>query len=253
MMQQLKRKRVLIPLLLGIYLVALLALMPARVVLWFAPLPQEVAVGGISGTIWNGTIARVRVDNVALNDVSWRVRAWDLLRLRVTADLDIPARQDNVLQGNGRISVTSGGALAIHNLRLAGELDELMGLMPFDSPIPLRGALTANVSEFVLGQPICQQFDGRIIGVQLQARLAQGWDSLGDYEVNLGCSEGRIDVLMEPDNLLGLSVTGSVAPTSTELRIGIAPQPGAPRGINDLLQWLGEADAQGRRYFNFRL
>ncbi|WP_194756971.1 type II secretion system protein N [Aliidiomarina indica] len=253
MMQQLKKKRVLIPLLLLVYLVGVIAMMPARVVLWFAPLPPEVGVGGISGTVWNGSIERIRVDDIAVNQLSWQVRPLDLLRLRFSADVQIPARADNLIQGNGRISASAGGSLSVYDLRLAGELDELMSLMAFDSPIPLRGALTAHVSEFVLGQPICRSFGGRIIGVQVQARLAQGWDNLGDYEVNLGCNEGRIDVLMDPDNLLGLSVTGSVDPTATNLRIGIGPQPGAPRGIQDLLQWLGEADAQGRRYFNFRL
>ncbi|RUO32781.1 type II secretion system protein N [Aliidiomarina sanyensis] len=252
MVQYLKKKRVLLPLLGVVYLVALITLMPARVIFAFAPIPENIQVGGVHGTIWNGTITRIRADDVALEGLEWRLHPLELLRLRVGADLRIPATEGNVVSGTARVAA-SANRVQLNDVRLGGELERLMGLMDFDSPIALRGAITLNIPEFVLGQPVCESLRGDLFGMQVEARLAQGWEALGDYDIALACVEGAIGVTMEPENLLGLSVQGNVSPQSTNLRIGIAPEPGAPRGIQDLLQWLGPGDDQGRRYFNFRL
>lgn len=242
----------LISLLVVVYIVGLIVLFPAKIALSFAPIPQGVEVGRVDGTIWKGSVERVDSQGLSFHDVSWRLQPLDLLRLRATVDLNIPSHPSNILQGSAQIQARSS-ALMVNSGNFAANLEDMLVLSPVSSPIPLQGGISLNISGFELGSPVCNALEGRIVAMQVQAQFSNRWDNLGDYETNLGCSEGRIAVVMADNNLLGLSVNGNVAPTGIDLRIGIAPQAGAPQGIRDLVQWLGQPDSQGRRYFNFRL
>ncbi|RUO23637.1 hypothetical protein CWE08_03040 [Aliidiomarina iranensis] len=246
------KKWQLISLVVAVYLVGLIVLFPAKVALSFAPIPANVNINRVEGTIWRGSLGYLESEGLSFHDVSWRLKFTDLLRLRATADVNIPSHPNNLLQGQAQLQA-SGNSIRIQNANLAANLEDMLVLSPVSSPIPLQGGVSMNISEFELGNPVCNAFVGQAYAIQVQARLGSSWQNLGDYEAQLGCTDGRISVDIPENNLLGLSVTGSFAPTGIDFRIGIAPQPSAPQGIRDLMQWLGEADSQGRRYFNFRL
>ncbi|RUO37419.1 hypothetical protein CWE13_05525 [Aliidiomarina shirensis] len=242
----------LISLIVLVYVIGLIVLFPAKVAIGFAPIPDNVTIGRVDGTIWRGSIERVESQGLSFHDVGWRLKAADLVRLRATADIDIPRHPNNILQGQAQVQA-SANAIKVRDASFGADLENILVLSPVSSPIPLQGGVSMRISDFELGSPVCNALVGQVIAVQVQAQFGARWENLGDYETNLGCSEGRIAIAMPEDNLLGLSVNGNVAPTGIDLRIGIAPRDGAPQGIRDLLQWLGQADSQGRRYFNFRL
>ncbi|EGN74712.1 Bacterial type II secretion system protein N [Idiomarina sp. A28L] len=242
----------LISLVVVVYLFGLIVLFPAKVAVALAPVPENVEIGRVDGSIWNGSIERVNSQGLSFYNVSWRLNPLALLRLRAQADITIPSHPSNIVQGAAQIQASSD-ALIVSNANFAADLEDMLVLSPVSSPIPLRGGVSMNIASFELGSPICNALVGQIFAMQVQARFGAQWENLGDYETNLGCSEGRISIEMPDNNLLGLSVNGNVAPTGIDLRIGIAPKEGAPQGIRDLMQWLGQADSQGRRYFNFRL
>ena len=251
------KKWQLISLLIFVYIIGLVVLFPARMVAAFAPLPSTIQLGQINGSIWNGSVERVLISggsdgDISLYDVEWRLSPWALLTLSAEVDVNIPAQQRNILQGSLTLNA-SNNALSIRDARFAGDLEDLMMFSPIQTPIPIRGGLSLHVQEFMLGQPICNAMNGNALGVQVNAQLGNQWQNLGDYETQLGCTEGRLGIDMPDNNMLGLSITGWVSPNGVDLRIGIAPTAEAPQGIRDLIEWFGEPDSQGRRYFNFRL
>ncbi|MCH8492605.1 MAG: type II secretion system protein N [Idiomarina sp.] len=251
------KKWQLISLLIFVYIIGLVVLFPARMVAAVAPLPSTIQLGQISGSIWNGSVERVVVSggsdgDISLYDVEWRLSPWALLTLSAEVDVNIPAQQRNILQGSLTLNA-SNNALSIRDARFAGDLEDLMLFSPIQTPIPIRGGLSLHVQEFILGQPLCSVMSGNAVGVQVNAQLGNQWQNLGDYETQLGCTEGRLGIDMPHNNMLGLSITGWVSPSGVDLRIGVAPTAEAPQGIRDLIEWLGEPDSQGRRYFNFRL
>lgn len=234
------------------YLITLIVMLPARLVVSFAPVPNGIELQHVQGTIWNGQIGRVETPDLALNAIQWQLRPLHFFTLRAVADVQIASHRDNPLTGQARV-IASMGAIEVIDARFAGNLQEIMALSPVSSPIPLRGALTLQIDEFMLGQPLCEILNGRAQGFNIEGEFNRRWQPLGDYTTNIGCADGRMLVQMPRENLLGLSVDGTVAPTGVDLRIGIAPQAGAPQGLTELLAWLGQPDAEGRRYFNFRL
>lgn len=70
-----------------VFLVGLVARMPASVVLGWA-LPDQVATRGIAGTVWNGSIAAVEVAGVSVGPIDWRWRPAALFGARIGADVE---------------------------------------------------------------------------------------------------------------------------------------------------------------------
>ena len=58
-----------LPWLILVYLVTMLVLLPARVVYWL-PLPNNVQLSQVSGTLWQGQAGQVVVDGNVINDLA---------------------------------------------------------------------------------------------------------------------------------------------------------------------------------------
>lgn len=250
------KKWQLISLLVVVYIVGLIVLLPARLVVAIAPMPNDIMLGRVDGTIWQGSIERIGLpleqDTVVLHNLNWKLSPLALLKLTAAVDINIPADQRNLLQGELQL-YASRTSLRLKNVRMAGQLEDFLPYAPVTNPVPLRAGVSLNIAEYQLGAPACERLNGRVLAMQTEAQLGNSWQALGDYETALGCDEGRISISMPSDNPLGLSVQGHVSSQGIDLRIGVAPTAAAPQGIRDLMEWLGPADSQGRRYFNFRL
>ncbi|RUO18261.1 type II secretion system protein N [Aliidiomarina haloalkalitolerans] len=235
-----------------VYVVTIVVVFPARLAVSFVTLPQGVSLNNVEGSIWRGSVAQVVTPDLTVHNISWQVRPWHVFTLNGVVDLQVARHENNPLAGNARV-IASPGSVQVIDARFAGDLSELLDLSPVSSPIALRGPVILQVNDYVLGEPVCDILDGEVQAFDLQGEFNRRWQPLGDYTVRVGCSEGRLLVQMPRDNLLGLSVDGTIAPQGVDLRIGIAPRAGAPEGLTELLAWLGNPDAEGRRYFNFRL
>lgn len=235
-----------------VYVLTLVVMLPARFAVSLAPLPAGVNLHHVQGSVWRGRVGQVVTPDLTLHDISWQVRPWHVLTLNGVVDVQLARHDLNPLAGSARV-IASPSTVQVIDARFTGDLAELLNLSPVSSPIALRGPVILQLNEYVVGQPVCEILDGEVQGFDLQGEFNRRWQPLGDYTVRMGCAEGRLLVQMPRDNLLGLSVDGTVSPQGVDLRIGIAPRPGAPEGLAELLAWLGNPDAEGRRYFNFRL
>ena len=64
-------------------MLGLFILFPARVAyLWF--LPAEIAIGGISGTVWRGSADEASVSGIYVRNLKWRIKPLQLLTGKLT-------------------------------------------------------------------------------------------------------------------------------------------------------------------------
>ena len=77
-----KQKVLIAVLFLTVYLMFLLARLPATLVVRHLPLPPNlVQLEGVSGTHWSGQIARLQYASESLTQLRWELDGWSLLRL----------------------------------------------------------------------------------------------------------------------------------------------------------------------------
>ena len=62
-----------------VYLVFLLALFPASVAVRLAPLPANVGISGVSGSIWSGSIETLNLQQRQVEQVRSELSPWALV------------------------------------------------------------------------------------------------------------------------------------------------------------------------------
>jgi general secretion pathway protein N len=165
------KKRILIAsLFLVAYLVFLLATLPAALVARYLPLPANVAnllkQEGVSGTLWNGQIARLQYASESVNQLRWDLNGWSLLRF--APEVAIRFGDRNGLNGQGVVG--SNGADFGRELTLNAPAPWLLSRVSMRLPIPLTvtGQLL-KVEQFAQGNPWCANMDSKVLAVGTDA------------------------------------------------------------------------------------
>lgn len=243
---------------LTVYLVALLMLLPAKVLNW-APLPDNVSLSHVSGSLWQGSIGQLSVrpqpgQQLVLNNVSWDWQWSALLSGAMGVQVTAPA-QNNPLAVNARLQL-GFSSLNVDDLNASGDLSALMHMANVSMPLPTRGRWTLQADHFSVTEPSpqkwCDELQGQAQGLGIQVRVNGRWQSLGDFPVQLGCTQqGAVELAMSGNNSLGLNFTGSVNSQDMAIRGTVKPNPRTPEGLAKMLTYLGQPDAQGRYRFSF--
>lgn len=228
-----------------VYLVFLIALFPASVAVRLAPLPKNISVSGVSGTIWSGSADWISVQQRQLELVQWQFNPWGLFLGKVNLDLVIGNRASAV-NGKGFVSLSMSGIDA-KGLRFDAPSRFLIG----NTRLPFRAEVEGNFSLIVQqleqGKPWCEQLSGKLFAQQLQVNNQFGKYPLGDVEVALSCVDGNIKVMTdETMNALGLTGNALIkANKQLQLTAKIKETQAQPKDLKQALTFLGQKDSQG--------
>jgi general secretion pathway protein N len=234
---------------LAAFVVFALVTLPARIVLARLA-PASIRADGVSGTIWNGRAQAVAIEGARIGSAEWRLHPWALLTARVSADVRI-TRVDGFLQTQA--AVTPGGRARFHDL--TGSLP-ISALPPSAAPGGWTGTLNLRLARLVLrdGWPI--EAEGTVEIVDLAGPAARPID-MGNYRVTFTEQATSDDEVLRG----ALADGGGPLQLSGELQLNaqdrsylieglIAARPDAPRELLNTVQFLGEADPEGRRPFS---
>lgn len=233
-----------------LFLIALIVTVPARFVLQFVPLPAQVQIGGVEGTLWRGQADTLLVDGTMLRNMQWQVRPLSLLAGQVVADIELGEHVDNLLIGGGRVRA-SRDVMEVSDVRVEARLVDLAAYAPEPSPFPLRGDVILELTSFVLGQPLCNQANGQVELVGGAMQVGQNWENLGALEATIGCDGGYLTAALVEPNAVGLSASMRATMNSAEGEFQIQESADAPRSIRNLVSVLPE-QALRRQRFNVR-
>lgn len=229
-----------------IWLLFLLVSLPARFALQFAPLPPNVAVGGVEGSIWQGSIDALLVDDMLLRDVQWQLRPLALLRGQLAADIQLVDHLDNIAVGNARV-LLSRQQVEVEQLQVEARLVDLAAYAPEPSPFPLRGDVRIELAQFTLGQPICDTASGRVELIGGAIQVGQNWESLGVLSANIGCEDGWLSAELGL-NTMGLTASMRASLAGAQGEFQIQPSSEAPRTIRNIVSLLPEQGLRPQRF-----
>ena len=228
-----------------VYITFMVILFPARVALSFAPIPKNVVVSGVDGTIWNGHIENIAIGQRVLDDVSWKIKPWGFLAGKLSLDLKVGNRAKDV-NGKGLIDITTSGINA-SKLRFEIPTNFIMGQtrLPFQTKV--FGSLNLIVPEYTHGKPWCDTLNGKIFLDKIAVKNQFGNFPLGDITFGLSCQKGDVKLIAnEAENQIGLK--GQVilkAANKIEVKAFIRESDKQPADLKQIFQFLGKPNAEG--------
>ncbi|SQH74354.1 General secretion pathway protein N [Shewanella benthica] len=228
-----------------IYLVFLLALLPASVVVKLVPLPNDINLSGVSGSIWSGSIESVTIQNRQLEQVQWQLSPWALLLGQAEIDLVIGNR-GSAVNGKG-LFIFSMSGIDAEGLRFEAPISFLLG----NNRLPFRTKIGGDISLFIdrleQGAPWCERLNGKLFINSVGVKNQFGDYPLGDIELGLSCVDGNVKVKSdETMNQLGFSGTLVLqAEKVVQLSAKIKETSSQPEDLKKALAFLGKKDSQG--------
>ncbi len=242
------RPRLLVALGVGAFVLLLVVTLPAQVVMGrLGKLGVEAT--GVSGSVWSGQAAMVRVRNAPLGQLEWDLHVLKLLTGRASATVAI--KQGNAF-AQGDVSAALNGRITFSDVSASWPLASLAAA---GLPAGWTGTANARVTELVVENGLPVALTGNIDLLNLVGP-ANRPANLGSYRATFpsatgGTGDGIAADLKDVDGPIAVTAIVRVQRDRSYLIEGqIATRPDAPSQVVSALQYLGEADASGLRPFS---
>jgi general secretion pathway protein N len=237
------------------YIIFLLANAPLVLVTNNIELPRNVDLQGVSGSIWQGEIASLIINNNEIKSIKTKVSFWSLFSL---------APRTKVTFGNAMLAGPEGKftleisaqELVLTEVEVFVSANDIAKQLPLPIPISAQGNVELNLDTIVLTTAeklSCLQAKGEVTWLRAGASALEQNIKLGKFNVGISCAEGNILAMVNPNNDLGLSFDGVLAlPTKKLSGKGyLTPGDKFPVQLKSALSFLGRADNQGRSRLSF--
>lgn len=207
-----------------LYLFFLIILVPANVVASWLPLPKEIQIGQVSGSIWQG-----QATNIVILGQSIETLNWSLSLTSLTPALKVDIVADSTLSAKGDILLTN--PVAFHEFELTSDIGNLhqrvnafiienQSRFPKNAPainqfnkLPLKlsGQINLKIDELVIGFAKCQQLQGNLKMRELEVNFATINLDLGEIKTPLMCENNQLVInLVQESNELISQIAGRV-------------------------------------------
>lgn len=235
---------------LGVYLVFLVANLPASQVIPRLDLPNHISISGLSGTIWQGKAQQLVVQGLPINNLQWEMNLWAFFTGKLGLELKAGSiRQSDEIAIRGYLA-TNGYRLVSDDLTLYLPTDMVIARLPLPIPVKAKGRFKVALNELDFEQQ-CQSLNGK--GQWLKGAVAGtgGWIELGNFDANLGCENNNIIVDVQEPNSFGLSAKASI-PANFKFQVTgkFKPDASLPQEVHQAARFFGQADASG--YYQIR-
>lgn len=249
-----KNKLILGALVLFAYLGFLMATLPSAWVLSQGSIAKNIALSGISGSIWHTKINQVSINGIRLNDVEANLSALSLVTLTPKLSVTFGDALSPGPEGALQLALSSDNA-QIHDANVLVKANAIAQQLTLPLPMTAQGDVTIAIArmDVSLGnQPHCTSATGTIDWSKAGVVALEQNIPLGNLKADVGCENNALAIILNPDNNLGLTFNAYLRSQGNISGNGYL-QPGAkfPRALNDALPFLGNKDSQGRYRLSF--
>lgn len=236
-------KKILKGLFLGllVYLVALVVTVPVRLALAYVPMPPNVRIVGVDGTVWRGNAGSVQVNAFDVGQTSWSLDPLKLLTAKVGGNVSV---EREGLKGDGIVSANQH-EVHLEDTRLTAEASVLQ---PYLRALAasVGGVIDVKINSLIATQERLQTADGTMTWRNAQI--------ISPASVNLG--ELMVEFQPKGEDVEGnvkssggvVIITGKVVIKpgwSYQLNLRLKPTANAPPEIRQGLAFIGKADNNG--------
>ena len=228
-----------------IYIVFLVALVPAKVAVSLAAIPNNIKIANVSGSLWQGSASSVEVQGKTFDQVHWDINPWALFMGKVSADIVIGSKA-TPFHSKGHVSYSLSG-LSISNLNLGTNADFILAGQRLPFRTKAGGELTLHIAQYSQGAPLCETMAGKVLLNHVNVNNQFGNFPLGELEFALGCEQGEITLTaQEANNQIGVSGKVNIGKDNRyKVAAKLKPTPKMPEKIRNNLHYLGKPDNKG--------
>lgn len=226
-----------------VWLVLVLRATPAQWGIAVAGLP--VQMDGVSGTIWNGSVANVVVPypggSYSLGSLDWQLDPWSLLTLSPCAQFNTELASQT---SAGKVCGGLGGTLVLEDtqLSLPAAAAEIW------APVRVRGQVDAQIQRLSYADNQIKELVGSGSWTNADYHNSQSWIQLGtiafdlseDGQGGVGAKVFDIEGPLQLDLNSQFSLAGAYA-----VRGNIVLRPNAPQEISQLLSIVAQETRSG--------
>lgn len=248
-----KLKKSFIGLLVLIYFSVLIATLPVQVVTRLVPSGGLLALSEPQGTVWQGSIGTVKINQWLLENVSWKLHGAALLWLNMHADVAFGFPR-SLATGEAVIQITPVN-ISLNQMRLTASLSAISEQLQLPFNAQLNGQLNLNIKSYKLSkQLLCDDLQGQIQVPLLELTNDFGQYVLGKMQLSLECENQSIRIsTLESNNELGLNASILVdAQQNVTVQGRIHAVKTMPEEIQNFLPMLGQPDIEGYYQIDFQ-
>ncbi|MDC0610016.1 type II secretion system protein N [Vibrio sp.] len=241
-------------LLFTVFLVSVIAHIPAQVIFLFdQKLPKALVVSDVSGSIWNGKSTNILWQQgnrtVDLGAVNWKID-WPALFLgKLALDTRFGQNSSMDLSGKGKLTL-SVGQIEIDSLTIRFPIDKVVQQLTLPVPYSASGYGMVTAQNFIWQkeQGLCTSGSGviQLNNAELNV-LSQEYD-LGLVKVNLSCEGSDIAFRGNQSSvMLQSGAQGHIAQRQFGAEGSITPKQNVPSALINIMQnW--PKDGNGYRF-----
>lgn len=226
----------------GVFLVATL---PVNVVLSYVKLPKNVQVQQVTGSVWQGQAASIKVNNIVITDVNWDVELMPLLTGSAEVAVQF-GRSKRSLRGDGIIGYSSEGAF-VQDLTVRTNTEWLLDAADLVLPVTTQGDVKLTIKQAMQGTPWCGVLDGQLSWTGASVDSLLGNVEIGTANAKLSCEKGGIVAdIKQNSSHLRFSGKAQLLERGRYTASGVlVPGNELPRSLRSNLGYIGKVNSNG--------
>ena len=217
---------------LGCLVIALGLNLPLSQLLPWVKLPDNVRLNGVDGTVIEGRVQQVLVNQFPLNGVRYRFMPSCMAKLKVCYRIDYD-------QGHLRVVYdVLNGVTGVSNTRIDYPVAALLTYMP-DLLVRPAGSLELEIEELILVQGKPASINAKLVWRKLGVDDAGVKLEIGDFQLVISGDNSRYDLkLSDLDASLNVSGKGEINAGVYSLDVAISSDKGIDPQLKNLLELL---------------
>jgi len=237
------------------YLIFLVTTMPLAFLINNIKFPKNVQINMVSGSIWQGEITQVSVDNNKIQQIKTELSFWSLLSLSPTVDVSFGGATSPGAEGKLTLRI-SANELELSDVELFVSANDIAKQLSLPIPVTAQGNIELSFTQLIIDSSdklVCQQAQGHISWVRSGVVALEQNIKLGKIDADLDCEKGDLRAKILPKNNLGLSFDARLSLANQKASGQGYLKPGAkfPAQLQSALSFLGRPDSQGRYKLRF--
>ncbi|MGO1295689.1 MAG: type II secretion system protein N [Vibrio sp.] len=245
-----KAKTLWIALFVGVFIVSMIAHLPAAFVLKHAPIPRQLQIAGVSGSLWNGRATQVHWQNQGLGELSWRVNTAALFTGHIEAEVRVGRGSTLRLHGRGVVGYGFDGVYA-NNVIASLPASQVLQYSPQAVPFTVQGQVELSLKEFHYAKPWCQSASGSLVWSRASLETPVSPLKLDQVLAQLRCVDNTISVDGQQKSAQVSSEFSTTLDKSSryQAKSWFRPEAQFPAELGKWLDRLPTPDGQGRYHF----
>lgn len=249
------RKIILLSLaLIVVFITSAIAHIPAQIVLNYLPLPPQLVVNGVSGTVWDGSATSVTWQRQKLGALHWQLAPMKLLTGKAEAQVRFGRGSDMQVTGRGVVGYSSSGPYA-ENLIASLPVEKILELTPpMPIPLELTGQVELSVKSMTYAPPYCQVGEGSLVWNTDKVVTPLDELQIGPVVVDFSCQDSQITLKGDQNSQQVTSAAEVVLEANRSYQASAWFKPGGefPESLAEQLKWLPSPDGEGRYQFTYQ-